>query len=487
MSKEITGNDLLAAAIGWYRSNGALPIPEKGILAGTRVNASEFHDFDEFELDPISNDTDDGSSKDDAICQIPGNVFPALAAISLGFDTGTLAQIFIDHSISLSAIRELSFNSETTTPILLFNQNNTPASPVIICIEAIKALASDPDLRHGMYKSATFNPSSRESIGLMHTNEHCLWPSARIEEHAANVMTPKAHHDEFVSFEFIASRPGQVSEFPNRNPIDLIRRAGMLTEPLIRKQTGLFSSWEDLLYSASDNQPMQIEMLKALTRVTDKPTIDLAVRGLLSATADSFEDDLDAEAIHPLLKSIFKGHSAFSPVLKSLAFKMNLIPLHCYPNELDVMNQNPAIFKDITSNQKTLVSRVAKEMLARPADHLGYSDYNVFRKLSLMTLPPQAIDFDPVQLVNHILDSISTYRTTNEITCPTKLGLDQWALDNLEVMAKLLMRDHQFDCSKFNDRDEASKVALIKAGFGIDLNTISRKARGHLLEDGLGL
>jgi hypothetical protein len=82
---------------------------------------------------------------------------------------------------------------------------------------------------------------------------------------------------------------------------------------------------------------------------------------------------------------------------------------------------------------------------------------------------------------------MSSYRTTNEIDCPTKLEMDEQALHTLEVMAKLLMRDHKFDYSKFNDRDEASKVVLIKAGFGLNLKTISRKARGDFLEDQLGL
>ena len=480
MNYVLKGNELLAAAIEWYRNNGSVPIPEQGVLPGTRINAALLYEDNEYDL--LSDDND-------GVEQIRGYAFPALAAISLGLETSTLAQICNDHGISLDDIRSMSFNSESSSPIILFKREGEKASATTVHIEMYKAFSSEPQLQRELYRSASWDPSSREALGLMHTNLNDLWPSSRIDQHADLLMTPKddVKHQNFVAFEYIASRPEHLSEFPNGNPIDLIRRSGLITEPLLRKQTGLFTSWEDLLYTATNGQTMQLDTLRAFTSVTDKPTVDRIVRGLLSVSADVFQDWLDADAIYLLLKSIFDGHKDFAPVLESIIFKINLILLDAYPDDLGIVYSNPALLEGITNSQKTLVSRVAKEMLVRPAHHLGYADYTVFQKLERMKLPSQVIDFDPEHLVNHILDSIISYRTTNNVICPNKQDVDQTALDSLEVMAKLLMRDHKFDYSKFNDRDEASKVALIKAGFGINLKTISRKARGHLLEDGMGL
>jgi hypothetical protein len=480
MSYVLKGNDLLAAAIEWYRSNGFIPLPLEGLIPGSQINAALLHEDNEYDL---------FSDNNDGVSQVRGHVFPALAAISLGLDTISLAQICTEHKISLDDIRAMSFDSESSSPIILFNRDGVNASATTIHIEMYKAWASEPELRRELYRSTSWNPSSREALGLMHTNLINLWPSSRIKEHTDLLMTPKekVSSNEFVSFEFIVSRPERLSEFPNGNPIDFIRRAGMLTEAMLRKQIGMYSSWEDFLYTAKSGQGMPLEILKAMTRVTDKTTIGLIVRGFLSVSADAFEDVLDADAIYPILQSTFSGHKDFSPILDSTIFKLNLIPLDAYPDELDTWHGDSGVFDCIAINQQTLISRVARELLNRPAEHLGHADYIVFQKLAMMNLPPQVIDFDPVLLVNHILDSISSYRTTNEIDCPTKLEMDEQALHTLEVMAKLLMRDHKFDYSKFNDRDEASKVVLIKAGFGLNLKTISRKARGDFLEDQLGL
>jgi hypothetical protein len=482
MSYEIAGNELLAAAIGWYSSNGALQLPAKGRMPNSRMMGQMFYDDAEYDLKPGPE-----SESNDGINIIKGRLFPALAAISLGFDSSSLAKIISDHKINLDDLFDLYFSSESSTPVMLSTQNEF-ASPAYLFIEVIKAFASDFRLRQDLRRSVSERPSSREALALMHTNESTLWPSTRIEAHAEAVMHPKKNldHGEFVPFEFIASRPEKRGELPNGSAIDLIRRSGMLTEPLLRKQTGLFFSWEDLLFAATKDQPVQIEMLKSLVNVTDKQTVDLIVRGLLSASADSFEDGLEGEKVYSLLQSVLEGHAAFAPVLQSLAFKFNLIPLYMFPNELEILDENPEIFSDLINDQETLLSRVANELLARPAEHLGYGDYNVFRKLDLMNLPAQVINFDPEQLVGHILDSMNSYRTI-ETTCPTKLELDQWTLGSLEAMAKYLLRHHTFDACKFNGRDDASKVALIKAGFDINLKNISRKARGHLLEDQIGL
>jgi hypothetical protein len=470
----------LAAAIGWYQSNGAVTIPETGLLSGTRVCASVFHDIDHINLK---------SGKRDGISSVPGNVYPVLAGISLGFDSLTLAKIIKEHSVGLEQLDDLDFDSRVTTLIQLLEKQHIHATPNHIYIEVFKAFAADPDLRLTIHDFFASSQDIKECIGIMHTQERDLWPASRIEEHARLLMTPTdAMVDSgFAPFEKLAIRVTQASDLPNQNPIDFLKRSGMLSEAVLRKQTGFFSLWEDLLNASTvSKQPLQIEILKAFTQVQDKETLDLLIRGLRSMAHEMYDYDLEAEDVFDLLSEVFEGHPELSEVPKNVVFKLGLLPLQWSIEEPEKVDKT-SFFYDLVNSQNTLLSRVAHDLLARPAEHLGYGDYNVFTKLKNMKLPAQVIDFNPERLVNHILDSINTYKTPNETTCEFKPGVDKWAMHNLDVMAKLLMRDHQFDYSKFNDRDEASKVALIKAGFDINLKTISRKARGHLLEDGMGL
>jgi hypothetical protein len=487
MSHGVSGIELLAAAIGWYQSNGAAPLPKKGIISGTRVNAALLHRDDEDDV----YDLEDLSSDDDhAIGNVPGKVIPVLAAISLGFDSVALAKVINEHSVTLQNIRWLEFENAGNTIIQLYENGHSTASPTKINIEIFKAFAADPVLCDELHRTVSSEPDSMTCIGLMHTIESDLWPAAKIEEHARLVMTPtkRVITSVYVAFEFISSRPEHADELPNQSPIDLIKRSGMLTDAVLRKQTGCFSLWEDLLYVATSDQPqpLQIEILKAFTQVKDKQTVDLLVRGLLSVTSETFESPLFAEDVHSLLKSIFSDQPAFAPVLDSVALKLNLLPVDWVPNEADI-NNDPHFYNDLVNNQQTLISRIANELLARPAEHLGTFDYSVFKKLTGMNLPPQVIDFSPEHLVNHILDSIRTYKTPNQVTCQSKVQVDEWAMENLESMVKLLMRDHTFDVNKFTHLEDDSKISLIKAGVGISLKSLSRKGRGQVLEDSMGL
>lgn len=480
MSYEVSGIELLAAAIGWYQSNGAVTIPEAGLIPGTKVRASTFHDIEHLNL---------RSDKGNGISSVPGNVYPVLAGIALGFDSVTLAKIIKDHEMTLEQLDDLGFDHRTTTLIRLFEKQYSPASPNHIYIEVIKAFAADPELRLTIHPFFGNSQDVKECIGIMHTEERDLWPASRIEEHAKRLMKPTDAmvDSEFSPFENLSSRTTQASDLPNQNPIDFISRSGMLSEAVLRKQTGFFSLWEDLLNAATvSKQPLQLEILRTFTEVEDKETLDLLIRGLRSMATEMYDYVLDAEDVFDLLCDLFYGHPALSEVPNNIVFKLGLAPLQWSIEEPEKVEKT-SFFYDLVNNQQTLLSRVANDLLARPAEHLGYADYNAFSKLKNMDLPPQVIDFEPERLVNHILDSINTYKTPNKVTCELKLGVDKWATHNLEVMAKMLMREHQFDFSQFNHRDEASKVALIKAGFGIDRKTISRMARGIILEDEMGL
>lgn len=481
MSAEVTGNELLNAATEWYRNNGALSIPQEGLLDGSAIDAQTFRTLDDYTL---------MSGNSDIIFGVPGYVYPVLAAISLGFDTPTLAKIIIDQVMNFTDILNMQFQDDWKTPISLHSQGGIPLSPLKIHIEVFKSYSSHPDLRRSLYKNASASPRSKESIALMHTSEQSLWPSTQIEAHAKEIMTPSEGvvESQFVEFGFTPSKATLVQDLPNSSPLDLFRRAGMLSEPVLRKQTGQFEQWENLILSACQGAQQQIEMLKACTRVSHKPTVDLIVRGLLSMTADATEDELEGEKIYPFLQSIFEGNIAFKPVLDSLVLRMNLLPLHRYPDELDELHAYPSIYGDLTNNPQTLLSRVARELLSRPADHLGHQDYSIFKKLKLMGLPPQVIDFSPEHLVNHVLNSMGTFVTKNEVTCEHKLSIDEHARASILDMGSLLLRHHEFDYSQFADRDESDKVLLIKGGFDIKkFKGLSYKARGQVLEDGMGL
>lgn len=482
-----TGNDLLNAAIDWYRDNGAVQIPEYSKVGGSDVFGTNYY---QETLYSINSWDRDGLAN--SINEVRGSTIPLLAAISLGFDDISLSQIFSDHSIRIDEITGMSFDDSMTTGIPKSDGSDGTISPCKITIDAMRAFSSSMENWDTLSRSIREEPSSRECLGIMHTKETMLWPVSLINDHAEKVMTPSKNRvwSTFQKFSYAVSAPQARDELPSCSPIELIRRLGMFSEPVLRKQTGLFDHWEDLLFIAGNEDGMQKEILHSLAKVQHKPTLDLIIRGLRSFSVDSIEDAVEGPVVYKTLMEAFGKTDAFSEVFDSHVLKLNLIPLLWFGNnrELEDMTGNPDVFSPILDNKHLLVSRVAEELLSRPPHQLGHSEYAVFRKLIRMNLPLQEITFSPEKLLNHVLDSMNTYVSPNKLDCEHKRDIDLLAGESVSAMASLLIKHHDFDYTQLDERSENAKIHLIRGGFDIKkFKGLSNKAKGLILEEQIGL
>lgn len=484
-SPKITGTNLLNAATAWYRDNGAIKIPEYSKVGASSIHGSLFYDPEVYD---ITSQDEDGETN--SIQGIPGYVIPLLAAISVGFDTQALLKITNEHGIFLEDITGMCFDHSQSTGISCHQDWSANLTPVRITIEATKAFSEDDEMYTLLRRSFPDKPSSRESLGVMHTKHSEIWPATLIEEHAKEIMTPTkgSVSSIWTPFAFTVSAPQTDDELPNNNPIELLRRSGMLSEPIIRKQTGLFDHWEDLAYTAGNDHDMQIKIMTALTKVQHKPTLDLISRGLRSISVDASQDDIDGATIYNRMHEILGKHPVLGKAIENPILQLNMVRIDDYNRYLDIMCEDQGCFDRILTNEQTLVSRVAEDILARPAEHLGYSDYCALQKLSKMSLAPQIIKFSPEKLINHVLNSLETFVTPNVVKSPHKVHLDIQVLKSVEALASVLTRYSKIDASPFQGRSEAIKVDLVRGGFDIkDFPGISRRSRGLILENDLGM
>jgi hypothetical protein len=468
----------------WYRVNGALPIPRTGNVGKSAIEGQEFYSD---RLVTIDSRNKIGQSS--TIHEVPASVIPLLAAIALEYDSAALEQIIIDHAISLNEITGMNFDDSSFSGISMNRDWNTPLTPVRITIETIKAFSASDELRRDLYRSVSEKPFARESLGVMHTREKALWPASLINQHAKAIMEPSGEvvPNEFTSYSFTVSAPQTIDELPGNNPIELLRRNGMLTEAVLRKQTGLFDMWEDLLHTADDDHPVQMEILTAFTKVADKETSVLIERGLRSFSVDSSSDDIDGPKTFRQLKAVFDQNRAFSSLLKSPVFRLGLAGIY-YLEEENYLKSYPDVFDIVINDQELLLSRVAEDLLSRPASHLGHNDYAAFRKLNLLNLPKQVITFSVEALMIHVLDSLESYLTPNEVVCEDKRFADELACDGIEAMTRTLMPYHQFDPAQFIERRDQIKLSLVRGGFDIKkMKGLSLVSKGKILEEGLGL
>lgn len=482
-----TSQHVLDAAIAWYRDNGAVQIPEFSRVGESEVFGTCFYSDIKFAITSSTSGAQPNSIK-----EIPGFVMPLLAGISLGFDSHTLAKIIKDHSIPLSEITGMCFDDSLSTCLQRSDGTDGTLTPARITIEAMKAFAISMENWGTLSASIRERPFANESLGAVHTGESMLWPVSLINDHAKSIMTPSDSPvwSEHIPFSYVVSAPQSRDELPDGNPIELLRRTGMLSEPVLRKQTGLFDHWEDLAFTAGNEHDMQLEIVKSLGRVQHKPTIELITRGLRSFSVDSTEDIIDVALVFRTLKDALGENPDFSVVFNSLILKLNLIAIDRFGNGGDVedMRGDQDLFTPLTDQQHTLLSRVAAEFLARPANQLGHSEYAAFRKLNLMKLPDQEISFSAEKLLNHLLDSLNTFVSPNKISCKHKKDLDTLAGESVTAMATLLGRHCDLDHSQFDHRSENAKIHLIRGGFDIKKFTgLSNRSKGLILEEQLGL
>ena len=485
MSQEITGRDLLNAAIDWHKEHGAKPIPVTGTIGASKIDSSLFYGDENYFLKTLSQEE---HAKSDNISNIPARIIPLLAGISIGLSANEISEIIKHHEITLDAVTRIDFSSRRVDAIPSDNSPTSYLTNAAICTAVAKAFSIDPDMYEQLKNEMSGHHSGPMILGAMHIDSDEVWPAGMIEDHARMVMSETKEFTFLRRFQGAVSEPRDISEFPKGSPAELINRSGMVTEAVLRKQTGYYDLWEDVVFEASYKSTPQMEVLNYIARVEDPDELKLLKRGLLSLSADASHHEFVAQSFHETLVKHFGDNPEFDDVINSIILKLNLVPTSDYQMGIDSMSEHMSLFDEVLNNQETLLSRVAQEILSRPENNLGLSELAVFSKLKLAKLPPQKITFSPEELINKLLDSWDNYVTSDRSRDRDKSRVDSHVSELIQDLIKQLSRNHVFDYEQFKHRSDNGKVLLIDSGLDVrKFKGLSRRALGRVLENDMGM
>lgn len=480
MTDVLSGNELMKAAISWYKNHGLQPIPKEGAIEGV-PDCSVF--FDETTVSLSSNNIYSTG-------EFKASFIPMLAAISMGISESSLAGIIAWHDNSFEYLTNIRFLDQERAFSNLLPLTDVSMTPLEVLIKAAKAYAGDSDLVRSLFTGYALNSTSRVSVSVMHTEHKSLWPQTQINEHANLFLTGNPGiaaplHD----FEYVVMRPRKISELANGNAIDHALRSGMFTESVLRKQAGIFSHWEEFFSEITvDDECVPQEMLRAFAQTTDQNTITAIKRGLLSINIDATDHALHISKIYPVLKKSLAGSKELSSVLNNIMFKMNFIDRNTSLLEIDDIQGDTDFFEEIIADFNQLTSKIAHELMARPIEHIGLTDFSVFSKLKQFRLKSQMIDFSPERLVCHMLDSLNSFVSKCPHADSDKFFVDRKATTGIKDMLAILRRGHTFDYNQLSNRTDNDIVLLVGEGFDIKkFKDVSKHAKGRILEEGMGL
>lgn len=480
MSKTYSATTLLKSATKWLMENEGKPLPREGHLS-PESNAS-FYSSQAYYLSPANGNR---------LENIPGRLIPVLAGISLGLDSPSIARIINDHGVKPWHITGLSLSNDAFAPIPLPKEGLHQASGPRLFIEYAKACDTDDDLRVELLDNTNSFPSAEMALANTHVETPAFWPSEMIKNHAQIIMTPTAGQikNRVCTFETLISAPTVKTDMPHGDPLMLMRRTGMFDDVVLRKLTGRFSFWEHMANLAVRGQDLHIKMIEALRKIEDPKELAIAIRGLISCSVDSAASDFfEGYEVLKLTQDVLKGNEHFKPFLESTIYKLNSVSLRRYSDGFEAMELRPELYQDVLNHKETLLSRVANELLSRPAHQLGYSDYLAISKIARLRLPKQEIAFAPELLINHVLDSVSTYLTPNDVLCLGKQKVDEAARDSLCALAGLVSKCNDLDYSALQARSEDEKLMLIMGGLDVrKFDGLSRFSKAAILEQQLGL
>lgn len=485
MSEDFTGRYLLNTAIEWYKENGSKPIPKSEIMGNKNFDGNLFHSSEVYHLDTLSTEE---YAKNDNVSNIQSNIFPLLAGIAVGFSTPELTEIIKHHHITVNSVSRMDFSTKWVSAIPLEGSDTQFITHARICIELAKACFNSDELQEELISELSGHKSGAMIVGSMHIDDTRLWPAGMIEKHAEMVMSGTNEFTFWKRFQGAVSEPCDISELPGGSPVELMKRSGMLTEPVIRKQTGYFDLWEDVVFEAGYDRSPQIEVLKYIANTQDKSEQELFIRGLLSISSDSTHHEFVGQLFHQTLVNYIGMNPVYAPVVNSIILKLNLETTSDYRGGFAWMAERMSLFDDVYNNQETLLSRVAEEILSRPGNNLGLSELRVFTKLDLAQLPTQKITFSPEELLNKVLDSWGSYVTSARSKDREKSQIDTHASESIKCLVKLLGRDHSFDYDKLKHNSDDAKVLLIESGLEVrKFKGLSRRALGKVLENDMGM
>lgn len=467
MSTFKDGVALLNLASRWYAANG----PQ--LMERRAESLSVFFETDRFDGAVIK-----GYAEMDSLTP---NLIPLLAAVQSGYDTDFIAQVINHHNIDQGQLERVCYKS-ANNGCMYKNTAGGKLHLVDVYIAAIKA----QELL-GRLPIPDFTDPLLVTAG-MHSHSPDAWPATIVEKKAA---LQKAGADPGYTryMKFFAERMiSRLDQLPNSSPEDFIQRSGMLSKVTYRKEIKLYGLWEELLIEAGNNPEDNLGLLVLQACKEASPANKVIIRNALT--------NMHPHGLHSLFRnapiSLYKTMqetvtgSDLADVLDDLVLKINLsVPYSPQASNFKAILKPKSDFKDVLEDAGTLLQRVSSAIMGRDEDQVGFAHLAVFNTLQGMNLGPQAVSgLDREAVVLHL-----------DRAMVSMVGVDDKPNRHREEMYKgfqmafrLLGQDHQWDLQRLAQCNSLGQKLLAQAGVNIrSFPGMSRKHRGELLEEGLGL
>lgn len=467
MSTYKDGVALLKLASRWYATNGPT------LMDGRAESMGVF-----FETEKFDSAVMEGYAEMD---NLTPNLIPLLAAVQSGFDTDFIAQVINHHNIEQDQLERVCYKSANNGCMY----KNTAGGKLHLVDVYIAAIKAQEVL--GRLPIPDFTDPLLVIAG-MHSHSPDAWPATIVEKKAA---LQKAGADpgytRYMKF-FAEQKISRLDQLPNSSPEDFIYRSGMLSKVTYRKEIKLYGLWEDLLIEAGNNPQDNLGLLVLQACRDASPDVKVVIRNALINMHPHGLHSLFRNAPITLYKTL-QGEVAgsdLSVVLDSLVLKINLsVPYAPQASNFKAILKPKSDFKDVLNNTDTLLQRVCNEILERHEDQVGFAHLAVFNTLQSMMLGPQSIsEFDREAVIQHL-----------DRAMVSMVGVDDKPNRHREEMYKgfqtafaLLGQDHQWDIQRLAQCSSLGQKLLAQTGVNIrSFPGMSRKHRGELLEEGLGL
>ena len=477
--------ELLAIVEAWYLEHGTDEIPEHPESTHHKLTDAQKKLF------PLLFESNFGycfKYGGDHVMNVPGRLIPFFVGLKLGLSETVLFRAMGHHDVALEDIMSPAYGVDNDGyPVVLVTADGQSINETEFNINLFKTF-SRLHSRHEEF-DVFDSTSTRYTLAVMHTEVEHNWPRAIMERRSYISLNSgnQAIYLPSEDFGFMQSRLEKLSYLPNSNMMDYLNRSGMLTQSVIQKDTVLYTMWEELLGLCVKGKQVPEALLEFAIGHPNQATRAEVKKALLSMGEDPQEFLPPLEDLIPYLQK--KLTEEFADVLDSPIFMLNIVPTFDPESMLDGVRNLPN-YRKLLANPELILSKVAQELLALPVSDLGYSQMQVFGKMSSFDFPAQRVEgFSPEALVNHLLDGLKAYCCPSRISGQShKPSLDRDVQNSLKSLVQMLMLSHTFDCNHFADRPLTDKRLLIDGGIDVkDMKGLSLPELGHLFGQDLNL
>ena len=469
-------------AVAWYAENGPKNMPVPATLPDCPLGQIEQTGRASWGAFYVRNKAfsyiDEGSAM---ITGISSHMLPLFAGVHQGFPTHILAKIIEHHDISPADFYALFIGRQGITQ-LFTSKDDIHTGLLELEIEAWKAFEMLGKV------TAKDNISSYIQVAAMHTECKEAWPATQIEQMADEIKSGRSTMNDFEFDHRHNWCIDRMTQLPNGNFLDFMRRSGMFSRSAYRKEVILHTGWEDLCMEAGKSGWPALNVARqVLESCKTAPAEEQQVirEALLSMHLHGITDTPSPMSLYNILHHVFEG-SELKDILGSVILKVNAsIPMTDAENYQQYLSKNPHYFHDILLQGHKILSRACEEILRLEPQQIGYAHFMFFNTLGRMPLGQQHLSgFSPEALMLRLDHGLSDFLGNRDLS----EDIAQRVVSGLSIAFRELSKYHTWDFSQLQACSSLTQLKLVQEGANLrKFPSMDKKHRGMLLEEGLGL